>query len=235
MSHRTTLITGGTGGLGRGVVRHFLERGDTVHVPWIAKGEVELLRDEVGHRREGGPGTLELVEGDVTDAGWLAGYADHLRVEGGLDGLLNLVGGFTMAPLEETETEDWERMMALNARTAFLVTRAMAPLLRASGRGAVVNVASAPAVRGEGGGMAAYVASKGAVASLTRALAREMEGEVTVNAVAPTTILTDATASAMPDADRDGWIRPEEVASLMAWFTGDDARRVTGNVVVMGR
>jgi NAD(P)-dependent dehydrogenase (short-subunit alcohol dehydrogenase family) len=236
MTPRRTLITGGTGGLGRGVVRRFLERGDRVHVPWVAADEVEELEDALaelpGEARRG----LELVEGDVTDPDWLAGYSDHLRVEGGVDGLLNLVGGFTMAPVEETDPGAWERMITLNARSTFLVIRAMLPLLKASGRGAVVNVASAPAVHGQGGGMVAYTASKGAVVSLTRALAREVADDgVTVNAVAPTTIYTDATVAAMPEADKAGWIRPDEVASLMLWYTGDDARRVTGNVVVMGR
>lgn len=236
MTPRTTLITGGTGGLGTGVVHTLLARGDTVHVPWIVEEEADDLRDRVEAGSDGAPGRLVLVEGDVTDASWLADYADHLKVEGGLDALLNLVGGFTMAPIEETEESDWARMMELNARSVFLVTRATLPLLRDSGRGAVVNVASAPAVRGEGGGMAAYTAGKGAVVSLTRALAREFEpAGVTVNAVAPTTIYTDATVEAMPDADHSGWVRPAEVGSLMAWFTGDDARRVSGNVVVMGR
>lgn len=236
MTARTTLVTGGTGGLGRGVVRSLLERGDTVHVPWISAAEAEELRTDTAALVDGGGGTLVLAEGDVTDPAWLAGYSDHLKVEGGLDALLNLVGGFAMAPLHETGVDAWDRMMTLNARSAFLVTRAMIPLLEASGRGAVVNVASAPAVRGGGAGMAAYVASKGAVVSLTRALAAEVAGDgVTVNAVAPTTIYTDATVAAMPEADHDGWIRPAEVGSLMLWFTGPDARRVTGNVVVMGR
>ena len=83
--------------------------------------------------------------------------------------------------------------------------------------------------------MAAYVASKGAVISLTRALARELkEDGITVNAVAPTTIDTPATRAAMPDADRSHWVTPGEVGALMRFLTGDDARKITGNVVVAG-
>ena len=218
MSPRTTLVTGGTGGLGTAVVHTLLERGDRVVVPWFVEEEAEALRDQVPD-----DAPLTLLEGDVTDAEWVAGLADRLAAGDGLDALLNLVGGFTMAPVE------------LNARSAFLVTRAMVPLLRASGRGAVVNVGSAPAARGGGGGMAAYVASKGAVLSLTRALAEELSGDgVTVNAVAPTTIDTEANRAAMPDADPSAWVSPAELGALLRFLTGDDARKITGNVVVAG-
>ncbi len=230
MSQRTTLVTGGTGGLGTGVVQALLERGDRVVVPWYDRDEADRLRALLP-----GDAPLELLEGDVTDPEWIAGLADRLADEDGLDALLNLVGGFTSGPVDETEPWEWDRMMELNARSAFLVTRATVPLLRASGRGAVVNVASAPAARGEGGGMAAYVASKGAVVSLTRALAQELKDDrVTVNAVAPTTIDTPATREAMPDADRSRWVTPAEVGALMRFLTGDDARKLTGNVVVAG-
>lgn len=230
MSVRTSLVTGGTGGLGTGVVQALLDRGDRVVVPWIVAEEAQELSSRVPAGAD-----LDLVEGDVTDPEWLATLARRLEGDGGLDALLNLVGGFTMAPLEETEPDDWARMMELNARSAFLVTRAMVPLLRRSGRGAVVNVASAPAARGGGGGMAAYVTSKGAVVSLTRALAEELKDDrITVNAVAPTTIETEATREAMPDADHSLWVTPGELGAFMRFLTGDDARKITGNVVVAG-
>lgn len=232
MASRTSLVTGGTGGLGTAVVRALLERGDRVWVPWIAADERDGLAATVD---AGAP--LTLVEADVTDPVHLADLASRLGDEaGGLDVLCNLVGGFTMAPLSATGDDEWERMMDLNARSVFAVTRAVAPLLAASARGRVVNVAAAPAVQGGGGGMVAYTASKGAVVALTRALADELGDDgVTVNAVAPTTIDTRANRRAMPDADRSRWVTPEEIASLLAWLTSDQARVVTGNVVVVGR
>ncbi len=232
MARRTSLVTGGTGGLGTAVVRALLARGDRVWVPWIVADE----RDRLAATVDAGS-ALTLVEADVTDPRRLDALAGRLGDEaGGLDVLCNLVGGFTMAPLGDTTDDDWERMMALNARSVFAATRAMAPLLASSGRGRVVNVAAAPAVHGGGGGMVAYTASKGAVVALTRALADELGDDgVSVNAVAPTTIDTGANRRAMPDADRSRWVTPEEIASLLVWLTGDDARVVTGNVVVLGR
>lgn len=232
MEQRTTLVTGGTGGLGTSVVRALLDRGDRVWVPWVRRAGAERLRSAVA---EDAP--LTLVEADVTDAGAMTELIAALTDQGGgLDCVCNLVGGFTMGPLDDTSDEEWDRMMALNARSAFTVVRAALPLLVSSGRGRIVNVASAPAIRHGGGGMVAYTASKGALVAMTHALADELAPRgVTVNAVAPTTIDTPANRSAMPDADRDPWVTPEEIASLIAWLTSDAARVVTGNVVLAGR
>ena len=84
--------------------------------------------------------------------------------------------------------------------------------------------------------MAAYAASKGAVVALTHALAAELgAGGVSVNAVAPTTIDTPRNRAAMPDADRSGWVSPGEIGSLITFLTGDDARVITGNIILAGR
>lgn len=231
---RISLVTGGTGGLGRAVVRRLLERGDRVSVPWIAEAEADLLRSELAELPDHAE-RLSLVRGDVTDPGWLLEHAQRLDDAGGLDVLLNLVGGFDMAPIGDIDPAHWDRMMGLNARTAFLSCRTFVKLLRRSKRAAIANVASAPAVRGEGAGMAAYTSSKGAVISLTRALAQELRPEgITVNAVAPTTIDTAANRAAMPDADRSGWVSTDELAALFDFLTGEHARHLTGNVVVAG-
>lgn len=236
---RTSLVTGGTGGLGQDVVLRLLARGDRVVVPWFAEGEAQRLSGRVeAAGGDAGPDARErlvLIEGDVTDEAWLGELARRLEREGwGLDVLLNLVGGFAAGALRETELGTWEKMMALNARSVFLVTRAMAALLEASGRGRVVNMAALPAVSGRGDGMAAYAASKAAVVALTRSLARELES-VTVNAVAPSTIDTEANRRAMPDADFTRWVKPAEIAALMHFLTGDEGGVVTGNVIEVRR
>ncbi|MEK9501069.1 SDR family oxidoreductase [Gaopeijia maritima] len=227
-----TLVTGGAGGLGLSVVQAMLDRGDRVWVPWVRSEEAERLRDALPP-----DAPITLLEADVTDTDRMGEVADRIRTAAGrLDALCNLVGGFTMAPVHETSDADFDRMMALNVRSTFTVTRATIPLLTRSAGGRVVNVAAAPAVRHGGGGMVAYTASKGAVVAMTHALAAELGPKgISVNAIAPTTIDTPANRAAMPAADRTRWVQPAEIASLASWLTSDGARVVTGNVVLAGR
>ncbi|NNF38189.1 MAG: SDR family oxidoreductase [Gemmatimonadetes bacterium] len=232
MTPRTTVVTGGTGGLGSEVVRALVARGDRVWIPWISREERDRLAGSLDPEDP-----VRFVQADVLDAAALAELRAQVETEdGGMDVLCALVGGFTMGPVTETADADWERMAALNARSVFMAVRAFGPLLQRSDRARVVTVAAAGVVRGGGGGMVAYAASKGAVTALTRALAAEWgSAGVSVNAIAPTTIDTAANRAAMPHSDRDGWVAPAELAALVRFLTSDSARVITGNVVLAGR
>lgn len=227
------VVTGGTGALGREVVRKLLGRGYRVHVPWYDGAEAEELRGHVG---EGGRDRLHLAPADVTDPEQVEAFLQPVRNGGRLDLLCNLVGGFAAGPLAETDPSTWRRMVAMNATSAFLCTRAALPLLRGGGGGAVVNVAAWPPLDGGGGGMSAYAAAKSSVVAFTRAWAAELrEDGIRVNAVAPEIIDTPANRKAMPDADRSTWLDPADIARVVAFLAGDDARIVTGSMVRLGQ
>lgn len=233
---RTALVTGGTGNLGRAVVLRLLDRGDRVIVPWYSQKEVDRIEAAVDEHAPESASRLELLAADLTSPEDHEGIARRLGDLGELDGLVNLAGGFLAGSVEETDLSDWERMMAMNATTAFLTTRTCIPFLKKARRAAIVNVTSAPAVRGGGGGMVAYTASKAAVAAMTAAMAKEFEDDgVSVNAIAPTTIDTEPNRRALPNADRSKWVSTEEIADMIAHLTGEAGRSITGNVVVMGR
>jgi len=228
---RHAVVTGGTGALGRGVVVELLERGWRVTVPWYDEGEIPLLEEALGGRG-GRPDGLALREADVTDPE----AVEVLFDDGPVDALCNLVGGFAMGAAEDTDPETWSRMLRLNATSAFVSSRAAIGALRESGGGSIVNVAAFPALERGAAGMAAYAASKSAVVSLTRALAEERrETGVTVNAIAPEIIDTPANREAMPDADRSTWLEPAEIARVVAFLLGEDARIVTGSVLTLAR
>lgn len=240
---RVVVVTGGTGGLGRWIVRRFAADGNPVHVPVRdgsgAPDPIRALPDDPdpdGGAPEGAE-NVTLHACDVTDEeevdAFLHGVMDR---EGRLDVLVNGVGGFAMAPVVETEPGSWRRMMELNATSAFLCSRSAAAFMTEARWGRIVNVASMPALEPGSPGMAAYGAAKTALVHLTRSLSEEVvEDGVTVNAVAPTVIDTPANRDAMPDADRQTWIHPREIADVVAFLTSDAAEIVTGSVLTLSR
>lgn len=137
-----------------------------------------------------------------------------------------------MKPLAETTPEEWEREVQRNARTAFLVSRAALPLLRAS-RGAIVNFASPAAIRAVAN-LGAYSAAKAGVAALTRAMAAEEAANgVRVNAVAPGMIDTEQNRAAVPDPDALKWVTREQIAEVVLFLASGAASGITGEVVAV--
>ncbi len=223
---RVAVVTGGTGGLGRWVVKSLLEDGFHVSVPWISEPEAAELDSFLG----GSPPPLELTPADVSDAGQAERHFHALHERAGrLDALVNLVGGFVMGGVEETEPAMWARMVELNATTAFLCSRAAVGPMRQTGGGRIVNIVAFPAFDRGAPSMSAYAAAKAAVLNLTYSLSKELQrSRITVNAVAPQIIDTPANRRDMPDADTAKWLSPLEIAGVIRFLLGRDAACVTG-------
>jgi NAD(P)-dependent dehydrogenase (short-subunit alcohol dehydrogenase family) len=226
-------VTGGTGALGRSVVRRFAETGAQVHVTWRSEAETGELRSYLGAGANG----VVLHRPDVTQPAEVASLFEALRADPGrLDILACVAGGFTAAPVEDTTPQAWDQMIAVNATSAFLCCRAAVPLLRASGRGRIVNVAARPVLERGAANMSAYAASKSAVLSLTHSLAKELARDrITVNAIVPSIIDTPANRAAMPRADQSTWLKPEEIAGVVAFLASDAAGIVTGSALNLSR
>ena len=227
---RVALITGGTGALGSALVARMLNAGVRVHVPWISRREVERLRAELD---EGIQENLTVHQTDLTDPQAVDElFAAIRQQERRLDILANVAGSFFWASVADTEPEDWNRMLAHNATTAFLCSRAAIPLMREQRFGRILNVTAMPALHGGAAQMTAYSASKAALLNLTQSLAKELAGTgITANAIVPNIVDTPPNREALPKADTSLWLSPESVADVMTFLFTDAARIVTGSAI----
>jgi len=222
----TALVTGGTGGLGAAVTAELLDAGWRVVVPWVAEGELERME-----RRD----DLVLVRADVLDAAQAATAVDTAGDD--LRAVVNLVGGFAQGGrVQETPVEDFEAMLRLNLRPAYLVCATALPRLMAAGGGAVVCVSARAALR-PFAGAAGYAVAKAGVLAFVRALDAEYRDDgIRANAILPSVIDTPANRASMPDADPARWVRPQEIARTVRWLCSDDSSATSGaHVPVYGR
>ena len=231
MRGRVVLITGGTGALGSAVAHGALEAGATVVVTYREARDLDALRGRVPAAARD---RLHGAETDLTDGASVARLVAEVSTRhGGLDVLVNTVGGFAGGDLLKTDERAWDAMLNLNLRSVYLCCRATLPAMLGAGRGRIVNVGSRSAVPPTGG-FIAYTVAKNGVIALTQALAQEVRGRgVTVNAVLPSTMDTEANRRAMPKADRSAWVAPESVARAILFLAGDDAGDVTGTLLAI--
>lgn len=227
---KTALITGGTGGLGAAVTARLLDDGWRVVVPWIVEHELERVRSH-DH--------LELVRADLFEADEVSEVVNRAAADpdAPLRGVVNLVGGFHAGKrVHETPIEVFEAQFRLNLRPTYLVVGAALPHLSAAGGGSIVCMGTRAALQ-PFAGAAGYVSSKAAVLAFVRAVAVEYRDEgIRCNAVLPSVIDTPANRASMPNAEHDRWVKPAEIAGVIAHLLSDDALPTSGALVpVYGR
>jgi NAD(P)-dependent dehydrogenase (short-subunit alcohol dehydrogenase family) len=216
--------------LGTAVTERLLADGWRVVVPWIVESELERVQPRDG---------LELVRADLFDPG---DVADVMRTAAGderrpLFGVTNLVGGFD-APgrVHEVPVERFEEQFRLNLRATYLVTQAALADLMRGGGGSIVCVGTRAALQ-PFSGAAGYAASKAAVVAFVKAVALEYRDDgIRCNAILPSVIDTPANRAAMPNADHERWVKPAQIAGVIAHLLSDDAAPTSGAAIpVYGR
>jgi len=239
---RHALVTGGASGIGEATVKELVRAGAFVWVADINYAAAETLAGSVG--------SAKALHFDVTRPDSIAAAVAQLDR---LDILVNNAGIGHVGSIETTESEDFDRLMNVNVRSVYLVTRAFLPLLLAAtgnhdAVGAIVNVASVSGLVGIKQRFA-YCTSKGAVISMTRQLAVEYPKTLRVIAVCPGTVQTPfvegylekfhkhnkeemrAELRARQPVGRLG--RPEEVASAVRYLASDEAAFVSGSLLII--
>jgi NAD(P)-dependent dehydrogenase (short-subunit alcohol dehydrogenase family) len=241
---RHALVTGGASGIGEATVKELVRAGAFVWIADINVTSAEALANAVG--------SASAIHLDVTSRDSIA--AAVARIER-LDILVNNAGIGHVGSIETTEPEDFDRLLDVNVRSVYLVTRAFLPVLLANepkeenaARGAIVNIGSVAGMVGIKQRFA-YCMSKGAVLAMTRQLAVEYPKTLRVNAVCPGTVQTPfvegylekfhkhnkeqvrAELRARQPVGRLG--RPEEVASMVRYLASDEAAFVTGSLMTI--
>lgn len=225
MDGKVVVVTGALGALGSVVVDEALALGARIasvdHAPTQAPATADLF---------------ELGGVDLTDAAQASKAINAAAAHfGKIDALINIAGGFAFETVADGDPRTWQRMYALNVTTTLNASRAAIPHLVASGAGRIINVGAMGALQANSG-MGAYAASKSGVHRLTEALAAELKGKVTVNAVLPSIIDTAANRADMPKADFAKWVTPKELADVILFLASDAASAVTGALLpVTGR
>jgi NAD(P)-dependent dehydrogenase (short-subunit alcohol dehydrogenase family) len=225
MNGKVIVVTGALGALGQVVAETALKRGARVAGIDYATAQTPAT-----------PTRLELGGVDLTDAAQANTAIDAVVSHfGRLDALINIAGGFAFETVADGDPNTWQRMYALNVTTALSASRAAIAHLTASPAGRIVNVGAMGAIQA-GAGMGAYAASKAGVHRLTEALAAELKGKITVNAVLPSIIDTAANRASMPKSDFAKWVAPQELADVILFLASDAASAVTGALLpVSGR
>lgn len=234
---RNALITGAATGIGRATALHLARAGARVVVNHLNQHRASA--DLVQHIEQAG-GKALAIEGDVSDPVQVQRLVNAaLLAVGQIDVLVNNAGILQEKPFLETSEADWQRMMAVDLGSVFLMCRAVLPGMVAQGSGVIVNIASDLGITGRAG-FAPYCTAKAGVIGLTKSLAREFAPAIRVNAVAPGPV---ATAMVSLEQMSPEWIQkeldipqhrladPGEIADTVLFLASDLSRFYCGQVL----
>lgn len=206
---RTAVITGAAGDIGSVVAHRFAEAGWQLALIDYGEANTRTLRQRFGEAL--------AVDADLTDEEAARRAVSAAEGEfGTIDALFNIAGGFTMQPAADATAGDLAKMYRMNFVTLFNTTRAVLPGMQEQGRGFILGVSAAAALEGAGGA-ALYAASKASVAAYLKSLHDELRSDgVRASVLYPMGVVdTPANREAMPDADPETWIAPEEIADSL--------------------
>jgi len=209
LKDQVALVTGAGRGIGRAVALAFAREGAAVALAARTTSELEAVAAQIKSRA----GHALVVPTDVTREASVGALVEQVLGDfKRVDILVTAAGVATFAPLVDTKTEEWDRMLAVNLRGVFLACRTVLPAMMRQRRGTIINIVSIAAKRAIPGN-AAYAASKHAVLGLTQVLAEEMRAHgVRVGALCPGAVDTPLWDGVPKPPDRSRMLRPEDVA-----------------------
>ena len=239
LAGRSALITGAAQGIGAETARLFAAQGCKVAVVDIDADNGKKVAAAIA----GNGGTAQAFKCDITDAASVEQtVAGIVQAFGGIDIVINCAGGYKqLATVEDMTIEEWDRTVALNLRSVFLICKMAIPQLKKSQAGRIINVSSISGRTVHAASSPAYGAAKAGVTQLTRFLAYQLGPDnITANAIAPITTLTPRVAALRTEADIERIASqvplrrlavPEDHAQAMLFLASDAAAYINGVVL----
>jgi NAD(P)-dependent dehydrogenase (short-subunit alcohol dehydrogenase family) len=226
-SNKVVLITGGTGALGKSLTQRFVSSGAITIATYLNDEKIEELK---------GQNTInaELIKADVTREEQVVKLISTIVERfGHIDILVNSVGGYLGGKsVTDLEEHEWDLMMNLNLKSAFLISKHVIPVMKSSGHGGkIIHISSKTGLKSEGHD-SAYAASKSGLIRLVESISQETkELGINVNCILPSVIDTEANRRAMPKADFSRWVKTDDLTNVVFFLCSQEAKVITGAAI----
>jgi NAD(P)-dependent dehydrogenase (short-subunit alcohol dehydrogenase family) len=229
--NRIVLITGGTGALGRSITTAFIASNAKVISSYVVDTEIEQLKKEEKEKQS--KSQVQLIKADVTKEEEVEKLVSSIISEHGqIHILVNVVGGYLGGKsVSELDQKEWDLMMNMNLKSAFLISKHVIPQMASSKYGKILHVSSRTGLKSDGYD-SAYAASKSGLIRLVESMSEELKkSNINVNCIMPSVIDTEANRRAMPTADYSKWLKPSDLANVVLFLCSDDAKAITGAAI----
>ncbi len=232
LQHKRALVTGGSRGIGAGIVKRLAREGADVALTYVSRPE---QANETVKAAQGFGVKALAIHADSSDAKAVSAAVERTVAEfGGIDILVNSAGVAAMAPIEDYRLEDFDRTVAVNLRAVFVATQAAVKHMKSGGR--IINIGSCNAERMPFAGGAVYAMSKSGLVGLVKGLARDLGPRgITINNVQPGPTDTDMNPAKGDFAEMllkfmavPHYGSSDDIAAMVAYLAGPEAGFVTG-------